>query len=246
MSYTLVMRLAGPMQSWGVQSRFSIRDTTSEPTKSGVIGLVCAALGRDRAEPIDDLVNLRFGVRVLKEGQPRYDFHTAQNVVIASAPIKPGKKIPDSKLKETEPSKRHYLADAWFLVGLESADRSKLEEIDRALGNPRWSLALGRKSFVPGWPVRLMDRNAQPAGLFDLQLYRALREASDTLWEKVATKSWDPLRNRYVLDDCVERSGLRVAATRMIPDHPVSFKPRRFLPRNVIVGYPTTDSHVSK
>lgn len=244
MSHTLIMRLAGPMQSWGVQSRFSIRDTAPEPTKSGVVGLVCAALGRDRAAPIDDLANLRFGVRVLKDGQPRYDFHTAQKVVIASATIKPGKPI--TKLKDNEPSKRHYLADAWFLVGLESSDRDKLEAIDLALGNPRWALALGRKSFVPGWPVRLMDKNAQPAGLIDLPLYQALRKAVDPLWIKVARKNWDPNRNRYALDEGSEGAGFRIAATRMMPDHPVSFKPRRFLPRNVIVGYPTTNSHVSK
>ena len=38
---TLLLRLAGPMQSWGVQSRFSVRDTGLEPSKSGVIGLLC-------------------------------------------------------------------------------------------------------------------------------------------------------------------------------------------------------------
>ena len=32
---TLLMRLAGPMQSWGTQSRFTVRDTGREPSKSG-------------------------------------------------------------------------------------------------------------------------------------------------------------------------------------------------------------------
>ena len=44
----LLMRLAGPMQSWGTRSRFSNRDTGLEPSRSGVIGLLCAALGRPR------------------------------------------------------------------------------------------------------------------------------------------------------------------------------------------------------
>ena len=44
----LLMRLAGPMQSWGTQSRFLHRDTGREPSKSGVIGVLCAALGRPR------------------------------------------------------------------------------------------------------------------------------------------------------------------------------------------------------
>ena len=40
MPYTLLLRLAGPLQAWGVSSRFSIRETLDEPTKSGAIGLL--------------------------------------------------------------------------------------------------------------------------------------------------------------------------------------------------------------
>ncbi len=42
---TLLLRLAGPMQSWGTQSRFTERDTGREPSKSGVVGLLAAAVG---------------------------------------------------------------------------------------------------------------------------------------------------------------------------------------------------------
>ena len=52
----LLMRLAGPMQSWGTRSRFSNRDTGLEPSRSGVIGLLCAALGRPREESLDDFL----------------------------------------------------------------------------------------------------------------------------------------------------------------------------------------------
>ena len=55
---TLLMRLAGPMQSWGTQSQFRERDTGLEPSKSGVIGLLCAALGRPREESVADLAAL--------------------------------------------------------------------------------------------------------------------------------------------------------------------------------------------
>lgn len=41
---TLLLRLAGPMQSWGTDSKFDVRRTGREPSKSGVIGLVAAAL----------------------------------------------------------------------------------------------------------------------------------------------------------------------------------------------------------
>ncbi len=66
----LLLRLAGPMQSWGVQRRFSVRDTGLEPSKSGVVGLLCAARGRRREEPVTDLAALGMGVRVDREGEP--------------------------------------------------------------------------------------------------------------------------------------------------------------------------------
>ena len=41
----LLLWLEGPLQSWGHDSRFGRRDTLPFPTKSGVLGMVCAALG---------------------------------------------------------------------------------------------------------------------------------------------------------------------------------------------------------
>jgi CRISPR system Cascade subunit CasD len=144
----LLLRLAGPMQSWGVQSRFSVRDTGREPSKSGVIGLLCAALGRRRTEAIDDLAALVMGVRVVKEGRLARDYHTALEVARAGG-----------GLKDCEPSTRYYLADAEFIVGLESPDRALLEQLDAALRRPHWPLCLGRKSFVPGEPVAWSERD---------------------------------------------------------------------------------------
>ena len=143
---TLLLRMAGPMQSWGVQSRFGVRDTGREPSKSGVVGLICAALGRPRSSPLDDLVALKMGVRVDREGSLEVDYHTAQNVRKASGGI-----------KNTELSNRYYLADAAFLVGLESEDLGLLIKMHKALRNPHWLLYLGRKAFVPSPPVYLPD-----------------------------------------------------------------------------------------
>jgi CRISPR system Cascade subunit CasD len=154
---TLLMQLVAPMQSWGVQSHFGHRDTGLEPSKSGVIGLACAALGRDRAEPIDDLAALRMGVRVDREGMLKTDFHTAQDVLKS-----------DGGRKDTELSRRYYLSDAAFLVGLEG-DAAVLRTVHAALLNPRWMLFLGRKAFVPSRPIGLVN------GLSDDDLWNALR-----------------------------------------------------------------------
>ena len=152
---TLLLRLSGPMQSWGTTSRFDERDSQLEPSKSGVLGLVCAALGRDRAEPVDDLASLKMGVRVDREGVLMRDYQTAggdcdssrKTLLLANGDVK----------NRTVISPRYYLADAAFLVGLEGADRRFLEQIHDALHAPIWPLALGRKSFPPGEPVWLKD-----------------------------------------------------------------------------------------
>ena len=75
----LLLRLAGPMQSWGTQSRFTVRDTGLEPSKSGVVGLLCSAMGspRDDEATVLRLAQCRMGVRVDREGILSRDFHTA-------------------------------------------------------------------------------------------------------------------------------------------------------------------------
>lgn len=158
---TLLLRLQGPLQSWGTTSCFDERDTQLEPSKSGVIGVLCAALGRDRAEPVDDLAALRMGVRVDREGVPMRDYQTATGVVIAAT----GK----ADLGRTVVSPRFYLSDAIFLVGLEGSDGALLQAVHQALKAPVWPLALGRKSFVPACPVWLPD------GLTDQLLRDALQ-----------------------------------------------------------------------
>ncbi|HNY49011.1 MAG TPA: type I-E CRISPR-associated protein Cas5/CasD [Smithella sp.] len=134
--YTLLLRLEGPMQSWGYRSRFDYRDTALEPTRSGVIGLICAAVGIARGEDILRFDSIRMGVRVDKEGRPERDYHTALDVIKA-----------DGKGTDTVVSYRDYLADASFTVGLQSEDLQLLKDIADALQNPKWPLFLGRKAF---------------------------------------------------------------------------------------------------
>ena len=143
MTWTLRLRLVGPMQSWGTRSRFDRRDTEVAPSKSGVIGLLAAALGRSRDESVTDLAGLRFGVRVDREGVLKSDFHTAQDIILAD----------ESQRMETAVTNRAYVADAAFLAAFEGCDRALLDAANEALANPRWPLSLGRRSFPPSVPV---------------------------------------------------------------------------------------------
>ena len=158
---TLLLRCKAPLQAWDTQSSFGVRTTNREPSKSGIIGLLCAALGRDRTVPVDDLAALRMGVRIDQEGEILRDWHTAgkDGYLKASGAI---------ERKNLITSTRYYLSDAAFLVGLEGEDRALLEHLQDALHNPRWLLFLGRKSCPPSSPVHL------PNGIQNIDLRKAL------------------------------------------------------------------------
>ncbi|MCC7366300.1 MAG: type I-E CRISPR-associated protein Cas5/CasD [Dehalococcoidia bacterium] len=223
---TLLLRLCGPMQAWGTRSRFTERDTELEPSKSGVAGLLCAAIGRTRDLPVDDIAALKMGVRVDHEGTMARDYHTAggggSGVVRAS-----GGTSRDAVL-----SNRYYLADADFLVGLEG-NRGFLEELDAALRVPEWQLSLGRKSFVPALPVYLPG-----GGIRDDGLEAALKAEPWPLGPASMTRRYlreNPSRRlRIVLEASFDDDNVQVRQ-----DQPagVCFATRSFGPRAIRQDY---------
>ncbi|MDX2064747.1 MAG: type I-E CRISPR-associated protein Cas5/CasD [Fimbriimonadaceae bacterium] len=148
----LLLRLEAPLQSWGYRSRFTTRDTGLEPTKSGVIGLLCCALGRDRKDSIDDLRSLVMCVRVDRQGDLLSDYQTAGAGTFRGsekyfAPTSDGGRRNQAILLE-----KHYLQDASFLVALQG-DGDLLSRLAEALQDPVWPLSLGRRSCPPAVPV---------------------------------------------------------------------------------------------
>ena len=223
---TLLLRLAGPMQSWGTQSQFTTRDTGLEPSKSGVIGLLCAALGRSREEPLDGLATLRMGVRVDMPGTMQRDYHTAGGGTFPQG-TPYGVRKADGKPGETVLSNRYYLADADFLVGLESENIPDLLSAESALREPTWQIYLGRKAFVPSVPVHLSDGMRQ--GEF-------LEEAlTNYPWPRVdldvPLPKFRPSQLQLIIED---PNGPEV---RMDQPYGSSFKTRRFLPRHVATTF---------
>ncbi|HAF94473.1 MAG: type I-E CRISPR-associated protein Cas5/CasD [Elusimicrobia bacterium GWC2_51_8] len=171
---TLLLKLAGPMQSWGTTSRFDQRDTGKEPSKSGVIGLLAAAMGIDQENwtELEPLTCLSMGVRHDRPGVPKYDYQTAQHIISADR----------AKIHETAVTKRDYIADAAFLVGFEGGDSGLLLRLNAALRNPVWPPALGRKSYVPSEPVWI-ENGVQNAPLKDV-LMGWPWITSERKWEK--------------------------------------------------------------
>lgn len=197
----VLLRLAAPLQSWGGESRYETRLTHPEPTKSAVIGLLASALGRSRDSDISDLASLRFGVRCDQVGPVLSDFHTAS---IWS----------DGKKKTTTVTRRSYLQDSVFVVGLESDNKVLLQTIVDALSVPNHALYLGRRSCLLSFPWFL--------GIQDCTLEDALLtlpwQASDWFQKKTFRKC-DFVDLKISYDDAMSKDAY------VVNDLPVSFSP---------------------
>ena len=162
----LLLRLEGPLQSWGLAARWDVRDTSYEPTKSGVIGLLGAALGlargHERLETLD--AKLRFGVRVEHAGRKITDYQTITDYLpTAGGSYKMSGSKTASTLEAarkngvpaTVISPRDYLEDAAFLVALEAREGGEddLAGAAHAVQHPRWPLFLGRRACPPSRPL---------------------------------------------------------------------------------------------
>ena len=174
---TLLIQLVAPMQSWGVQSLHGDRDSGLEPSKSGVIGLICAAMGMDRTYDLSELAALRMGVRVDREGTLKKDFQKAEPLDAAG-----------NIVGKVTIGYRHYLSDAAFLVGLEG-DFQVITAVQTALQQPVYPQFLGRKAFPPAAPVWLSD------GL------RAGMNLESALQDYPPIVSGVPVHRRIVLED---------------------------------------------
>lgn len=155
----LALRLQGPLQSWGIDSRFDERRSGSFPSKSGLIGLVAAAMGLKKgssseARQLPRLAALELLVvrESLPEPERLWDFHTVRNVRRAE----PRNTNPDSKgsdaYKEMDVTRREYLCDCSFLAFF-SGEAEIIAEVGAALENPVFGIWLGRKCCLPSSPV---------------------------------------------------------------------------------------------
>lgn len=206
----LLLQLAGPLQSWGEGSRFVRRETRLLPTKSGVLGLLAAALGRRRTDPLEDLAALRFGVRQDQAGSLLRDFQTAI----------------DWRTGKSKPlSQRYYVSDAKYLAMVEG-DRVLLEGIADAVRSPTFPLYLGRRACPPSGQLVL--------GVQDESIEQAIESAPWLASKHYRRKQPDEVRLLWSRDaapgEMVDES---------VRDVPVSFDPRHreYGLRDVVHGW---------
>lgn len=167
----LLLWLEAPLQSWGHDSKFGRRDTLNFPTKSGVLGLLCCALGSggEQKELLAKFVLLeqtvisfvrtttkKDGKTIKHEPEPLLrDFHMIGAGYNLNDPwekfLEPYKsdgKARNSDGGGTKMTYRYYLQDAHFAVIMEVPE-DMTETLANALQNPVWDLYLGRKNCVP-------------------------------------------------------------------------------------------------
>jgi len=155
----LAMMLDAPLQSWGFASRFQRRTTGLHPTKSGVIGLVCAAMGLakgsdEEKRELPELRKLTMMSIAITRSYPRLeDFHTTGGGYDKKthAQFIP-RKASGGPCDNPTVSRRQYLTDARFGVIL-AGDRALLERVAAALQDPVWGVWFGRKNCIPAEPI---------------------------------------------------------------------------------------------
>ncbi|HRY83187.1 MAG TPA: type I-E CRISPR-associated protein Cas5/CasD [Candidatus Cloacimonadota bacterium] len=250
-SNTLFLRLEGPLQAWGCpSSKFAVRRTLDFPTKSGVAGLLCSALGVSREHAADPwltrLAGMTMGVRIDKPGLHWWDYHTvgaAMNLPIAgfkTDKLPPREqilsKVQAAEHPESKPgpmlSRREYLCDASFLVAMQGSEEL-VELLWKALLDPHWQLFLGRKSCSPSRPIA----EHEPG------YYANLAEALASIPFSCSDSGRSPETLSFWLewraendDDCAPDEA------EIIYDVPLSFAPHSYLPRFIVPGQMQTES----
>lgn len=132
---TILLKFAGPMQSWGTDSHFNNRHTDLHPSKSAVLGLVAAALGWQRNENrIATLHKIHFAVRVDQSGNLLEDYQIAYNSKL-------------DRKKGTYVTRRYYIQDGVFVAALGISQAEDVDEILAALRQPYFQPYMGRRSL---------------------------------------------------------------------------------------------------
>jgi CRISPR system Cascade subunit CasD len=228
-----------PLQSWGFASRFQRRATGLFPTRSGVLGLVCAAMGLPKGPATDAKLVQFSGISLTvwqfprcagRKGEPLLiqrleDFHTVLGTRRASGAMNPDPVI----------TRRQYLLEARFGLRL-SGGRELLEQVAAAIRNPRWGVWLGRKSCLPAAPLC-------PGGPY---------ASEDEAWQALLRAAALPANTAEADFAKVEEVADFSEGTDTLNDSPLSFGTadssgvdgRHFTPRRVRVVPPVPKSSI--
>jgi CRISPR system Cascade subunit CasD len=227
----LALLLDAPMQSWGFGSQFERRTTGLYPSKSGVAGLLCAALGVAKgtdaeAEALGVLGNSEMlAIAMPRAGVVRRmeDFHTVLDTRRASN--KPN--------EDPVITRREYLLDAQFGIVLK-LPAEWAQKVAAAVENPVWGIWFGRKCCIPAGPVcrgvwqTEDDAVRQLAGDRPLHVFTRVRDAdsfeaaTDTLRDQPMSFGSPESSGSHLREYAVRRVRLTVAENGVPDERPAS------------------------
>ncbi|WP_405747197.1 type I-E CRISPR-associated protein Cas5/CasD [Streptomyces sp. NBC_01525] len=212
----LIMRLAGPLQSWGERSAFSAeRDTALFPTRSALIGMFAAAEGIPRHDTaaLQRYAALEFTIRIDRPGVSLVDYHTVGG---GQAKDKTAATSGGSRKGAAVVTRRHYLADAVFVIAI-TGPRKDTARVADALHQPHWAPYLGRRACPPDEPLLLRTDAADPVGelLHHVPLSPDLARRAPQNGIVLATFLWERARHQAPTS----------ADTLTVQDVPHSFAP---------------------
>lgn len=157
----ILLWLEAPLQSWGADSRFGRRDTLDFPTKSGLLGLLCCALGAggEQRELLDEMAPLRQTVLAFqrKEAERPPLLRDFQMVGSGYDDTDDWEKLLIPKKRDGKPASgtggtkmtyRYYLQEATFAVAMQ-VPAARAGEFAEALKAPVWDIYFGRKCCAP-------------------------------------------------------------------------------------------------
>jgi len=245
----LALLLDAPMQSWGFSSRFQRRTTGLHPTKSGIVGLLAAAVGVDKhspgeAETIAALAKLHMtAITIPKPNTARFvrtdvletrrleDYHTVQGTRHAND--KPAAK-PDPT--DTVVTYRQFLLDSRFGVILSAPsswslpDSRGLAEVAAALRDPVWGIWFGRKCCIPAAPVLVSEADGTSVFGDRRRAFESLLRAEAKLRQAELP---EPLPDEFSFIRVEEVAGF-ATGTDTLNDQPMTFAtPNIHAPRRV-------------
>lgn len=243
MNNYLLMRLYGPLASWGEIAVGESRHSAVQPSKSALLGLLAAALGIERDDEAAQSAlarSYRFGIKLICAGSPLRDYHTVQ------APASQRKVHYRSRRQElADPSRlgtllsmREYRCDSLALVAVEALDDAPyaLATLKDALLKPRFTLYLGRKSCPLGLPLQpqlisqdslraVLDSASQPS------LLALLGSRPEQPWPTRADRSaLRPAGARYYWEEGMQ-AGMNPDLQVVRHDQPLSRRRWQFSPR---------------
>ncbi|CBL44345.1 CRISPR-associated protein, CT1976 [gamma proteobacterium HdN1] len=239
----LLLRLYGPLASWGEIAVGESRHSAVHPSRSALLGLLGAALGIERHDDAGQqalIQGYRFGIKLECVGSPLRDYHTVQTGV-------PPRKFQFRSRRQelaadkidTILSTREYRCDSLALVAVEAMPGAPVNLISlaEALRRPHFALYLGRKSCPLALPLlpqvisapslRVALDGVEWPSLLGLLDRRQPKQAWPTRGDRQAFRSG---QTRYYWEDGMQ-AGMQPSFDAWRHDQPLSRPRWQFSPR---------------